>query len=406
MTLTRRRVLAALAAAGGAGALTGTGTAAMLRDTERFGGSMTAGMVDLTVEYELLTGPGAGGPDGQGTIDGPRVDLPIGSLDTDDSSGSMLLTFALPQDGDAVNNPAALWLAADCPVPASTALAEAIRVTVSYADCASGDRLHRIADGSLRAFADDLRGGYRVDGDLSTPGDGCLADTVCLLLEYELGSYVGRETVDLPVWFAAVQCRHTAPENPFAGSETGPCPAADPCPCCRTLGKLEFEEGTQPGLGDSYAEPGTYAFTEGDANYGLEIYDTADTDGERETVGVAFRLVNLAGGTAPALCTVAVKGGTGFEQYDRADGLSVDTADLPRSDADGFVYAPAGTGISHVTVCVCTAELDCPGCTDRSLSNGGGGSGNGHNDGHNNGSQNGGGNGNNPDPAASSGGGK
>ena len=238
MTLTRRRVLAALAAAGGAGALTGPGTVAMLRDTERFSGSATASTVDLVartvdlrVEYKLLTGPGKGE---QGTIDGPHVDLPIGSIEPGDK-GSMLLTVALPQDGDAVNNPAALWLATDCPDSASTELAEAIQLTVSYADCASDDRLHRTADGSPREVidgsllevAEEFRGGRRIDGDPSTPGDDCLTDTVCLLVEYELGNYVGKETVGLPLRFAAVQCRHTTPENPFAGSETGPCSGVD-----------------------------------------------------------------------------------------------------------------------------------------------------------------------------------
>ena len=377
MILSRRRVLAALAAAGGAGALTGTGTAAMLRDAERFDASITTGTVDLVVEYDLLTGPGAGGPDGSGTVDGPRIRIPVDSLGADGDAGSMLLTFALPQEGDAVNNPAALWLATDCPAPASTALAEAIRLTLSYADCDSGTPIERIVSGSLREVADGLREGHRVDGDPTTDEVDCLTDEVCLLVEYELAGYVGTETVDVPLWFSAVQCRHTTPENPFADRDTEPCPAADPCPCCRTLGKLEFEGGTQPGLDDSFAEPGTYAFTEGDADYGLEIYDTAGTDGESETVGVAFRLVNLADSDAavPSLCTVAVKGGPGFEQYDRDDGTAADTAGLPGSDADGLVYAPDGKGISHVTVCICTTEsaADCPGCTDPSLTNGGGG---------------------------------
>ena len=92
-----------------------------------------------------------------------------------------------------------------------------------------------------------------------------------------------------------------------------------------------------------------------------------------ETVGVAFRLVNLAGDAAPSLCTVAIKGGPGFEQYDRDDGTTADTAGLPGSDADGLVYAPDGKAISHVTVCVCTTEpeADCPGCADPSLTNSG-----------------------------------
>ncbi|WP_049985514.1 hypothetical protein [Halobellus rufus] len=286
----------------------------------------------------------------------------------------MRLTFALPQRGAAVNNPAALWLATDCPMPASTSLAESIHLALSYADCESETAGDPIASGSLREVADDLRGGYRVDGDPATDDVECLSDEVCVLVEYELVGYVGSESVDLPLWFAAVQCRNTAPANPFAGRDAAPCAPADPCPCCRTLGKLEFEAGTQPGLGDSSAAPGTYAFTEGDTDYGLEIYDTSEKDGG-ETVGVAFRLVNLSGGPAPSLCTVAVKGGPGFEQYDRADGTSVDTADLPGSDADGLVYAPEGKAISHVTVCVCTtdAEDECPGCTDPSLTNGNGG---------------------------------
>ncbi|MDB9234908.1 hypothetical protein [Halorubrum ezzemoulense] len=375
MTLSRRRVLAALATAGGAGALAGTGTAAVFRDTERSRASITAGIVDLVVEYDLLTGPGADGLDSSGTVDGPRVTLPVDSLAPDDDAGSMLLTFALPQRGDAVNNPAALWLATDCPVPEATGLGEAIQVTVSYADCESGTPLARIVSGSLRAVADDLRDGRRVDGDPMSPEPDCLVEEVCLLVEYELAGYVGTETVDFPLWFAAVQCRHATPTNPFAGIDTDPCLPGDPCTCCQTLGKLELDSDTQPGIDDSYVEPGTYAFTEGDTDYGLEIYDTADKDAGAETVGIAFRLVHLAGDAVPSLCTVFVKGGRGFEQYDRDDGTTADTAGLPGSDADGFVYAPDGKAISHVTVCVCTteSEADCSGCTDPSLTNSGSG---------------------------------
>ncbi|MFC6874026.1 hypothetical protein [Halobellus marinus] len=373
MILSRRRVLAALAAAGGTGALAGTGTAAVFRDAERTRASITAGTVDLVVEYDLLTGPGADGPDSSGTIDGPRVTLPVDSLGPDDGAGSMLLTFALPQGGDAVNNPAALWLATDCPVPEATGLGEAFRVTVSYADCESGTPGSRIVSGPLRAVADDLRDGRRIDGDPTTAEPDCLVDEVCLLVEYELAGYVGTETVEFPLWFAAVQCRNTTPENPFASRDTAPCLPGDPCTCCRTLGKLELDSGIQDGIDDSSVEPGTYAFTEGDTDYGLEIYDTADKDAGTETVGVAFRLVHLAGDAVPSLCTVAVKGGQGFEQYDRDDGTTADTAGLPGSDADGLVYAPDGKAISHVTVCVCTtqSEADCPGCTDPSLTNDG-----------------------------------
>jgi len=377
MTVSRRRVLAAIAAAGGTGGFvwtgSGAGTTAMLRDDEEFEASLTAGTVDLVIEYEILAGPGADTPERSGTIDGPRVRLPIGALGADGASGRTRFTFSLPQRGRAVNNPAALWLATGCPEPAATGLGEALRLTLSYADCETGARLGPIADGSLREVSTALRGGRRIDGDPPTGALDCLTDRVCLLAEYELAGYVGSETVDLPLWASATQCRHATPTNPFAGIDADPCPPGDPCTCCRTLGKLELESGTHPGIDDSYAEPGTYAFTEGDTDYGLEIYDTADKDAGAETVGVAFRLVNLAGDAAPSLCTVAIKGGPGFEQYDRDDGTSVDSAGLPGSDADGLIYAPDGSAISHVTVCVCTTEpeAECAGCTDPSLTNDG-----------------------------------
>jgi len=362
--ISRRRVLAAVAV-GGAGALVGTGagTQAAFRDEERFGASLTAGTVDLTIAYDILTGPGADGPASSGTTDGPRVHLPIGALGNDAAAGSTLLTFSLPQRPDTINNPAALWLAAGCPTPEATGLAEAIQLQLSYADCDTGTPLDTVVDGSLREVATALDAGLRIDGDPTTSDTNCLTDSVCLLAEYELVGYVGSETVDLPLWFVAAQCRNTTPANPFSGRATGPCPAGEICTCCRTLGKLELDQNT--------VDPGTYAFTEGSSDYGLEIYDTATTD--EGTIGVAFRLVALSGRVVPSLCTVAVKGGPGFEQYDRDDGTIVDSADLPGSGDDGLVYAPERTGISHVTVCVCTPELEaeCAGCTDPSLTNGG-----------------------------------
>jgi hypothetical protein len=368
--ISRRRVLAAVAA-GGAGALvgTGTGTRAAFRDEERFGASITAGTVDLTIAYDVLTGPGTDGPASSGTTDGPSVRLPVGALNGDDAAGSTLLTVSLPQRPGTINNPAALWLAADCPTPEATGLAEAIRLRLFYADCDDGRPLDPIVEGSLREVATALGNGVRIDGDPTASDTDCLIGSVCLLAEYELSGYVGSETVDLPLRFAGVQCRNTTPENPFAGRATAPCPTGELCTCCRTLGKLELEAGIQPGLGENTVDPGTYTFTEGSPDYGLEIYDTATTD--EGTVGVAFRLVALDGGVVPSLCTVAVKGGPGFEQYDRDDGTIVDSAELPGSDADGLVYAPDGTGVSHVTVCVCTtdSEADCAGCTDPSLTN-------------------------------------
>lgn len=382
MTVTRRRLLTALAAAGGAGALRAPGTAARLADREAFEALLQSGAVDLQVDYEILGGPGADDPElAQGTIDGPRIQIPIGTLDAAGMAGSTLVTFALPQRADAVNNPVSLWLAADCPTPAGTGLSESVQVTLSTADCETGAPIERLAQGSLREIGEQLQTGLQVDGDPTTEPVACLTDVACVLFEYELGGYVGTETVDLPLWFGAVQCRHGDQTNPFANRDPHPCEPADPCPCCRTLGKLEFEGGTQDGLEEGFVVPGTYAFTEGDTSYGLEIYDTADKPEEDETVGVAFRLVRVDDPAAPVptLCTVAVKGGTGFVEYERDDQTRGDTASLPDGDADGLVFAPEGRAISHVTVCVCTteAEADCPGCTDPSLDGPGSGVGTG-----------------------------
>lgn len=374
MKFTRRRVLLAMTGAGGAGALTGSGTMAAFIDSESFDASITTGIVDLVVEYELLTGPGSADPEERtGTVDGSVISVPIDSLGSSDNAGSMLLRFILPEGAGTTNNPAALWLATECPVPASTALGESIQLTLSYADCETGEPLDSIARGSVREVADQLRNGIQVDGDLDTDEVACLTDQVCLLIEYELQGYVGTTSIDVPIWFVAVQCRNTTPENPFAGRNPQPCPPGEICPCCRTLGKLELSEGDQPGIGDSYIEAGRYDFTEGDFTYGVEVYDTVEKD-DAETTGVAFRLVNRSDPDAvvPSLCTVAIKGGQGEELYDRDDDTLSDTAGLSGADADGLVYAPDGKGISHITVCICTTESEdeCPGCTDPSLSDG------------------------------------
>jgi hypothetical protein len=370
MNLSRRNLLAAIAGVGTVGAVAGSGTGAVFNDRSGFDATMQTGILDLAVSYDIVSGPGAGDLEtNHGTVNGPRLDIPIGSLDELNPAGRTDVTFSLPESAQP-NNPAGLWLATDCPVPASTALAEVLTLRLSTVDCETGETYAVISEGSLRTVAEAMQTGVQVDGDPTTAAIDCLTDQVCVSFEYELTGIAGTESVELPLWFGAMQCRNDLATNPFADREAQICPPADPCPCCRTLGKLELEEGT-PGMGDSFIEPGTYAFTEGDTSYGLEIYETETKDEGAETTGVAFRLVNLESPDAlvPALCTVAVKGGPGFLAYDRGDSFVDDTAGLPTTDTDGIVSAPDGKGISHVTVCVCTTESteDCDGCGDPSL---------------------------------------
>ena len=352
MTLTRRRVLAALAAAGGAGALAGQGTGAILRDSEGTGGGLTAGLVDLTVAYWQGDPTAADLDNPDGVADGPRLALPI-AVPGDGSEGRALLRFSLPESARGVNNPASLWLRADC--PPQTTLAELLGVRLRYAD-ADGTAGPRIEAGSLRAVAEGLRTGRRLDGDPSNGFD-CLTDDLFVLVEYDLRSYVGSETVEFALDVAAVQCRNGDPDrNPFAPSSPDPCPPAWRCDCCWPVGKVEVDEPLEAGR--------SYAFDEGLVGYALDV--TA-VDGDS---GVAFELVSTDDGPVLPLCAVEVKGGPDDTRYSRADAdtYGFDTGSL-RGAVDGVVSAPANPnsggryGISYVLVSVCAPTLesgDCP----------------------------------------------
>ncbi|MDZ7746626.1 MAG: hypothetical protein U5K28_09025 [Halobacteriales archaeon] len=349
--VSRRRVLAALAAAGAGGALTGSGTAAVLTDRETGAGALTAGALDIDISYEILTGSTAGET---GTANGTRLPLPLGTLTESTSTGATRITIGVPAQPDAVANPAAVWLATDCPSDA-TALAEALSLTISYAE--TGEQ---ILTGSLRSVASTLRGGYRLDGEPTTAGDDCVADAVELLVEYELTDYVGSETTDLVVEFAARQCRYDDGTNPFAGRSTEPCDEVvieEPCVCCRYLGKLNLEDDGRQGIDDSFVAPGgPYYFDEGDGRYGIVVTDTTTKDNGTETTGVAFRLVKRNGAPAERLCRVEVKGGPNALEY---TGTGSETTALSGADEDGIVVAPDGKGISHITVFVCADGDEC-----------------------------------------------
>ncbi|WP_178916439.1 hypothetical protein [Natronomonas gomsonensis] len=351
MTLSRRRVLAALATAGGAGVVTGGGTAALLDDDERLTSAIGAGAVDLAVGYEVLAGPNAGTT---GSHSGTTLELPVAGLTASDDSGTALVSVSLPDLSETINNPAAVWLRLDCP-PAS-ALSEHLSVRLSYADCTTGARGDTIADGSLRSVADGLRNGELLDADASTAPVDCLTDELCLLVEYWLDEgYVGTDATELSFDVYGVQCRNDETRaNPFPRRPS--CDTYDPCVCCDSLGKLELEDGEEPGIGDSYIEPGVYAFSEGGDGYEIEIYDTVEKDDGTETTAVAFRLRRTDGGTPPALCEVGIKAGPGDPRpYTAGEQPTNDTASL---EDGGLLYADDGKAISHVTVAVCSTDCE------------------------------------------------
>lgn len=352
MSLTRRRVLAALAAAGGAGALAGQGAGALLRDAEEVGGRLTAGLLDVTVAY--WRDPAATDLDNpDGVVDGPRLDLPV-TVPADGTTGKTLLRFSLPDSARGPNNPANLWLRAGCP-PATT-LAELLGVRLRYSDT-DGTPGPLVDAGSLRTVAEGLRTGRRLDGN-GNPADGldCLVDDLFVLLEYDLRGYVGSETVTLTLDVAAVQCRNSDPDrNPFEPASPDPCPPGWTCECCWPVGKLEVDEPLEAGR--------TYPFDEGLVGYALDV-----TAGNGDS-GVGFELVSTDGRPVLPLCEVQVKGGPDDTRYPRGDDYGVDTGILEGA-VDGVITAPENPNsggryaISYLLVSVCAPALESGDCPD------------------------------------------
>ena len=357
MNTTRRRVLAALAAAGGAGALSAAGSNGLVGDRERRAMNVTTGTLDVNLTYWQLPDTGPGGPavdaPPDGAANGPTLALPVGPLTETDAAGRVLVRIALPQSGQTVNNPARLWLRADCPPP--TWLAEDLAVTLSYA-APDGTAGETILEGSLRDVATALRAGIPLDGTGDTTDAGeCLTDELYVVVAYDASSYVGTETAALPLEVAAVQCRGPDAGNPFPDDEIGPCERVLDCTCCRAIGKLNVWASLQSAT--------TYSFDEGLSTYGIHV---TETDGDS---GVAFDLVSTDGSFVPPLCEVHVKGGPGDERYSRRPGALGTSTDALSGTDNGVVSAPENPNsgrqydISYVFVSVCTvpeSDGECP----------------------------------------------
>ncbi|MEF8800149.1 MAG: hypothetical protein V5A38_14235 [Halolamina sp.] len=356
----RRRLLAAVATLGSAGALGGFGTHAVLADAEPYEATLATGRLDLEVSWATDDGD-------SGTSDGP-VSFEL-QLTPENDNGSAAIEVDLPQDGDR-NNPAYIWLRSFCPTPVSK-LGAALAVELWYAD-ATGARVgtEPIASGSLNEVAETLRSGVLIDGD-SDPSTGeqrCLdttdGDVLSLRFDWDLAdSYEGDDAATTAAFeFAAVQCRYGDPTaNPFPPASTEPCdeppveqpprygvsnltvwicdPAQDGCVCVE-LGKLEdvtFLPGTydfpdRDGVPTGYDLVITAAAVKDDDGNVTVITDAADAPADSEVVGVAFEL-HAQTGDDPTLCQVAVKGGSGPAELYGPDSLVGNAT-------DGILYAP------------------------------------------------------------------
>lgn len=360
--LSRRQVLAGVAGASSIGALAGGITGAVLGDSERFfDNQFVAGAFELDMHW-------TGGPSS-----GNQFALTIEDLNPGET-GHADLSLELPAD-DQDNNPGLLWLRATCPAP-PTLLGEFLEVTLSYADCDSGEAVETIRGPlSLRKFADQIRNGIqlRPPPELSGTNGECLpvGQEICLRLDYALSDgYLGEESLAMSFQVVAEQCRHNEAANPFP--TVAECEKPE-CVCCERVGKLELDEESQSGIGDSSIEEGIYTFTEvcnGLPGYQLEVLDTVDkSDGE--TVAAQIRVLDSGGMPVP-LCEAIYKGATTsrtvtFEPFAFGTGLVAapareDDAGPVESDPDAYY------GISHITASICTnrapADCDAGGCEE------------------------------------------
>lgn len=200
--LTRRKLLAGAAGAGGLGALVGPGTASLFSDTERAqGSSLQSGQLDLLVSWE--TGDGS-----TGTSENGRLPDTL-ELTSEDSSGTIDLTLSLPPD-DGANNAALVWVGTDC--PADTDLHRDIEVELRLRYC--DDCL--LYEGSLWGLVQ----GVFVDPTGLHPNldDGCLVPGRQLPLELEISvdDFEGTGDVEIPLRFIGTQCRNARHQtNPF-----------------------------------------------------------------------------------------------------------------------------------------------------------------------------------------------
>ncbi|MFW5948183.1 MAG: choice-of-anchor W domain-containing protein [Halolamina sp.] len=262
--LTRRKALVGLGGIGAGAALGGTGTMAFLSDSEEASGVMTAGELDLVVEYYSYWNQGSAGEDFvSGDIDGETLTGELSDVKPGDSG----LVALCPR---VETNPAYLWLCGELTsndengitdpeseVDSSSdegELAQNVEVSLEYCDIADdiGDDFDEedvesstdVWSGTLAELLDHIQYGVPLDGEEDTPDDdggffepgdqegypgtGDDGEGPCLCLNWEVPSEVGNviqsDSLSFDLQLYAQQYRHNdGTDNPCAGitTETG-----------------------------------------------------------------------------------------------------------------------------------------------------------------------------------------
>jgi len=201
--LSRRKVLAGLATAGGGSAFVGSGASALLTDKETFtnnavrASTSVSGEMQLDVETRMVDAPSTFGNDNGKLVPNWSVSIP-------DEEGEN-------------NNPGYVWLRLlNCPEPF---LAQHITVDLEI-QCET--RTETLVEGSLLDVANRLRAGIPIDGACTTTAPGqqaCLSpgEEITVVFDWDLEGYQG-DSASLPITFEfhALQCRYNdGSDNPF-----------------------------------------------------------------------------------------------------------------------------------------------------------------------------------------------
>lgn len=313
--LSRRQILATVGAAGGTGAIAGTGSAALLSDGVAFAeSSLASGTVDLRVDWEV-TGGDSGTTNGDGSI---QIDL-----GDEVRSGSVSFEVGLPPDGS--NNPAYGWLRLAC--PEMTRLVDALEVDLRY-DC--GEAKSVVSDGAdtLCEVANELREGTLLHPGCRTvePGaQGCIApgEPIPLVFEWELDEgFEGQAGTSIEFEFTGWQCRYQdGTTNPYENAR----PEACDCPRGKDISWVGFCAEDGETLTDTDLDFDVTADT-------LELYSAPDR-----------------------LNTIVLQYATYVRVFDDP-GTS---GEFETDDTDGTVYEQSGNGFDGTDR---TNSVPCPDC--------------------------------------------